>query len=335
MESLEQGVDMDQSILSVQNITNHTRQMFTQDPPIEFITFQICFLCLAFLIVVSNIAVLVVYFRTSQLHTNDNYLLINLAFADLFAGAVNIPLISASSFKFGKAEIPLFFMSTVISDLLNVATELNLFLVCLNRYLTICHPIRSRTIIQKRRMKTLIGLAWSISVIIAFLPLTWWYDVIIIGVPYTSGNFELRMTRDEQYATSVTVCFFLLPSIAMFVFLVSMIYSINQHIKKRRRRSSAEAFGRAVTSRSLLASYVKACVLLLALYILMLVAWTPLMAVRFCIFQNINLDIDRWVLEFFVMLRFITSFINPFIYTFIKPDFRQFLLQKMLHCQRD
>ncbi len=340
---------MDENISIAGNFTNDTSNGVLPMPINEFITFHIFFSLLALLIIIANIAVLIVYFRTPQLHTNDNYLMINLAFADLFAGAINIPLIITSAFKFGKRKYyPLFFISNVLSDFTIISAEFNLLLIFLNRFLTICFPLRSRRIIVKHRIKILVALAWSLSVIIALMPITWSYKVAL-GFSYTREYYQSMLVRYSQYSLSVIACFFILPSIAMLVFLVCIIYSIKQHLKKRKQRSQQEAssggassYGASscggansrLTSRSLLASYMKAFTMLLAMYTLMLIAWTPLMIIRFCLDLDITLDIDGKVLETFVMLRFMTSLVNPFIYTFIKPEFRQFFWQKIFCYQR-
>eukprot|EP00794_Sanderia_malayensis_P018989 gene18989-20900_t len=331
---------------------NETAQGAT--PSNKIVAFNACFLSLAALIVIVNMIILIVYYHTPTLHSNNNYLLISLAFTDLVAGGLNIPVLGVSALIVTTEntwrQVALPFIGNVLSDFTIIVNELNLFLIFLNRYLIICFPLKSRKMITKRRIRLLIAVVWSVSALVALLPLAWCYKVVF-GRPYTEEYKRKMHTSISHHSISVSVCCFILPSIAMLFFLVCMIYSINKHKKKRRRRMSKNAGGasacggateaqqtggavarssrRQRLSKKKFNLYVKAFCMLLAMYISMLVAWSPLMVVRLCLDLRVNIKIESGIFHAFMILRFITAFINPFIYSFIKQEFRVSLLKKI------
>ena len=304
--------------LSDINCTNNTT---TVVPPTingqASVPFYVIFLFLGFLILLANLAVLTLYFKTRSLHTSNNYLLSSLAFTDLFAGSINIPLIAVSALlsNHHKHLIPLNFSVNVVSDFIVTVNELNLFLIFFDRYFVICHPLYSRKVITRRLRLRGITSTWVISIVVAILPLSWCFKVVS-GQQYTSEYQSKMMVLISYHSIAVSVCCFILPSCAMLFFLVSMIRSLRKQKKKRKERLK---IGK---DDSKFRAYHKAFCMLCAMYISMLIAWSPLMIVRLCMDLNIKIIISPIALDCLMLVRFITALINPFIYTFIKKEFR-------------
>lgn len=311
-------------ITSPGNTTLHTKE--------TLVTFHVCFLALAALIVIVNSLVLIVYFRAAQLHTNNNFLLISLTFTDLFAGALNIPFISLPALiaHRGRSSIAIHFIGNVLSDFSVIVNELNLFLIFLDRYLIICHPIASRKLITRRRILNFIALSWVVATFVAVVPLAWCFKVVA-GENASAVYRSKMLKRISQHSISLSMSCFMLPSLVMLYFLVAMIYSINEHKKKRKRLTSSRGSTRRL-SKHIFNSYVKAFCMLLSMYVLMLIAWSPLMIVRLCLDFNINININSELFHALMIFRFITALINPFIYTFIKKEFQHAFVQKLRLC---
>ena len=282
------------------------------------IPFYVVFLLLAFVIVFANMAVLALYFKTKPLHTSNNHLLISLAFTDLFAGAVNIPLIALSALMnmSQRYSTALNFAVNVISDFVVTVNELNLFLIFADRYLVICHPLYSRKLITRQRRLNGIATAWIISVIVAIVPLAWCFKVVA-GQQHTLEYRSTMLVLITYHSIAVSVCCFILPSMVMLFFLISMIRSLRMRKRKRKERLQV---GKVDTK---FRAYHKAFCMLSAMFVSMLVAWSPLMIVRLFIDLKIKMDISPWALNSFMLIRFVTAQVNPFIYTFVKREFRK------------
>ena len=293
------------------------------------VAFYVVFLLLAFFIIMANLAVLTLYFKTKPLHTSNNHLLISLAFTDLFAGAVNIPLIALSALMniSRKHAIALNFSVNVISDFVVTVNELNLFLIFVDRYLVICHPLYSRKLITRKRRLRGITSTWVVSIIVALLPLSWCFKVVA-GQNYTHEYMSTMLVLISYHSIAVSVCCFILPSCAMLFFLISMIRALRVQKRKREQRLK---IGK---DDSKFRAYHKAFCMLSAMFVSMLVAWSPLMIVRLCMDLKVEIIISPRALDCFMLVRFVTAIVNPFIYTFVKKEFRRafFMTFGFLNC---
>lgn len=316
--SRKMNISYTNNTLTIDNITNQVPDSGTAEGIVPFYVF---FLLLAFFILLANFAVLTLYFKTKPLHTSNNHLLISLAFTDLFAGAVNIPLIALSALMSitQKNIIALNFSVNVVSDFVVTVNELNLFLIFADRYLVICHPLHSRKFITRRRRLRSITSIWLISTIVALMPFTWCYKVVA-GLKHTDEYRSNMLILISYHSIAVSVCCFLLPSFIMLFFLIAMIRSLKMHKRKREQRLQ---IGKDDTK---FRAYYKAFCMLSAMFVSMLVAWSPLMIVRLCMDLRVELVISSRALDCLMMMRFVTALVNPFIYTFVKKEFRKAFL---------
>ena len=296
------------------NMTDGVAQAINKNATVSF---YVVFLLLAFLIILANLVVLTLYFKTRSLHTSNNLLLISLAFTDLLAGVINIPLIASSALvsSYHKNLIALNFTVNVISDFIVTVNELNLFLIFFDRYFVICHPLYSRKVITKKLRLRGITSTWVISSIVAIMPLSWCFKVVS-GQKYTNKYYSSMLVLISYHSIAVSVCCFILPSFAMLFFLVSMIRSLRMQKKKRKERLK---IGK---DDSNFRAYHKAFCMLSAMYVSMLIAWSPLMIVRLCIDLSIKITVSQSALDCFMLVRFVTALVNPFVYTFVKKEFR-------------
>ena len=293
------------------------------------IPFYAVFLSLAFFIILANLTVLTLYFKTRPLHTSNNLLLISLAFTDLLAGAINIPLIASSAFvsNYRNRQIALNFSVNVVSDFIVTVNELNLFLIFFDRYFVICHPIYSRKIITRKLRLKGIASTWIFSSIVAIMPISWCFKVVA-GQQYGVKYRTRMMVLISSHSIAVSVCCFILPSFVMLFFLVSIIKSLHMQKKKQKQRLN---LGK---DDSKFRAYRKAFCMLSAMFVSMLIAWSPLMIVRLCMDLKVKMAISLSVLKSFMFMRFITALVNPFIYTFVKKEFREafFMAFGFLNC---
>ena len=281
------------------------------------IPFYSVFLSLAFFIILANLTVLTLYFKTRPLHTSNNHLLISLAFTDLLAGVINIPLIASSAFVSSyRNQIALNFSVNVVSDFIVTVNELNLFLIFFDRYFVICHPLYSRKIITRKLRLKGIASTWIFSSVVAIMPISWCFKVVA-GQQYGVKYFTRMMVLISYHSIALSVCCFILPSFIMLFFLVSIIRSLHMQKKKRKQRLK---LGK---DDSKFRAYRKAFCMLSAMFVSMLIAWSPLMIVRLCMDLKVKMAISLSLLDSFMFMRFITALVNPFIYTFAKKEFRE------------
>eukprot|EP00795_Rhopilema_esculentum_P001394 gene1394-15806_t len=282
--------------------------------PQRALIFHTILLVLALLIVINNATVILIYRRCKELRHWTNFLLICLAMSDFLAGILNIPLIVASSILalMKTGSLAIHFFSNAASDFVIITNVLILFLIFTERYLSICRPILSRNLVTYQKIRNCVILIWVSAFLLATVPLTWSFK--ILAKEAYSLAYRIRMERlSVNHSLFVSICCFILPSVFILCYTVAvmrMIFYVSAESEPRKKTADRR----------------RAFCLLLVMYILLLLAWSPLITVRMIMDTGANIRLSQTTLETIVILRFLTSFLNPFIYTLFKDDFKKALL---------
>ena len=285
------------------------------------LVFHTALLIIASLIIINNFTVICLYRKHRVLRNWTNYLLICLAATDILAGILGIPLIVASSVvaHYKSGAFVIHFLSNVVSDFVLICNVLTLFVIFTERYISICHPVQSRTCVTYAKIRNCIIIVWVASFMLAVVPLTWSYRAV--GELPTSHEYRKRMDRLYiNHSLFVSICCFIIPSTGILFYslaLLRMVFNVSGECHQRKK----------------LAERRKAIFMLLTMFILLLLAWSPLIAVRIILDTRDDIKFQRAILELFMVLRFLTSFFNPLIYTLFKIDFRKALLGLIDTCR--
>ena len=268
----------------------------------------------AFLIILANGLVLVLFMKRAQLRTPANYVLFSLAACDFITGVINIPFFIIVAFT---PVIP--YSSKYLSDMIQLVSVLNNFTAisaCYHilaatteKYLSIIWPVKHRSITRKTVFKVL-QVVWVMSFIVAFIPFTW-------------VNMEDRETRGKLTAGHVIFCLvavFLLPYTFMIYAFVVIFKSISNRGKKK-----VSIMSRSQLSRQ--AALERRCFTLFAsMATVFLVCWLPwFILVLLHKVYNTKKEGLEIATQVFVLVRYATSIINPLLYTFFRRDFNKAL----------
>lgn len=176
-------------------------------------------------IIVGNLLVLIVVWRTSKLHEPNYFFLCSLSVADLLVGVFYCPLLIVSVVKktwvFGKLMCHVHGVTVSIS--LN-ASLMSLAAISVDRYYFITRPLRYRDIVTRRRTVLSIVFVWIHSVFWAIAPFFGWGEYTYEGNTATcKQNFNGEGLVDKSYALGLSIICFLVPVLIM-IFAYSMIY---------------------------------------------------------------------------------------------------------------
>ncbi|XP_038070281.1 LOW QUALITY PROTEIN: neuromedin-U receptor 2-like [Patiria miniata] len=155
---------------------NSTQQFLDNMEPTTGIGKWVCHLLIeeGVIGVLGNLLVCFVILRVKFLHTMTNYLLVNLAVADMlvcleciFYGLIyyeNCKIIDYVPKTFGgKVVFCCFLQSNFLGWALSYASAYNLCVVTFERYVALVHPLQYARKLTATRMKTLIALIWVTS----------------------------------------------------------------------------------------------------------------------------------------------------------------------------
>lgn len=178
------------------------------------------FLCLVNIgIIVGNILVLIVVWRTSKLHKPNYYFLCSLSVADLLVGLIYCPLLIASvinqTWVFGSVVCVAHAVTICIS--LN-ASLMSLCAISIDRYYFITKPLHYREIVTSRKTAISIALVWFHSVFWAVAPLFNWGEYVYEESTATcKPNWSGDGLLDKTYALCLALMCFLLPVLVMII----------------------------------------------------------------------------------------------------------------------
>ena len=295
------------------NNTNSTESQDFQDDIISVDIQAIAELIpVAFLIILANGLVLVLFVKRTQLRTPANYVLFSLAACDFITGVINIPLFIVVAFTLLIAPRDLHYMVLLVSVLNNftaISACYHILAATTEKYMSIIWPVKHRSITRKT-VFIVLQVVWLVSFIVAFIPFTW-------------VNMEDKETQGKLTLGHVIFCLvavFLLPYTFMIYAFVAIFKSISNQGKTKGNMVSRSNFNRQ-------AALERRCLVLFAsMATVFLVCWLPwfilLLLFKVDWGKKEGMEIAAHV---FVLVRYATSIINPLLYTFFRRDFNKAL----------
>ena len=262
---------------------------------------------------VGNGFVIYLICRIRRLQTVANWSVLSLAVADLFVGLTFFPLLFAlniDQLTDPPESLPPFFL---VSRTFLYFSATNLFVMILDRYVAIVHPLKYLSFVTSRVIQIAIALAW-------FSP------ILLFTVPYF-------LEVESRFLLIFRVSVFQVVPVLVFIFVAARIFFIMRRISKRSSRIFAQLrFNHpAKTASSVTESTLEsraAAKMTVAIVFFFIVCYVFENYKCFCyVFRMCR---TTPTLEEVVDILFvINSAANPIAYAFLKRDIK-LVLQRML-----
>ena len=240
-------------------------------------------------------------------------------------GVLNIPIFLIRTFS-SPGKISLGFFVVVLHNMVLVLVVYHIFTITLDRYYAITRPFRHRQVTKKSTLKIILG-TWMVGILIAFLPLTWWWEFL------SSGGAILDNTTLKIQAGYTVVCIilvFLFPYISITYLQVAIFRKINQGVY-----NLAIADGKADHRNSFIhggnVHNMRRCLIIFAVMALVnLVCWFPwyTLSIINSLWFSISEEMRTALMQCshaFLIIRYLTSIANPVLYILFKRDFQKAL----------
>ena len=283
------------------------------------VNFHLTLTAIAFLIILTNGLVLVL-FRSGRLwRTKSNYLLLSLSISDMVTGIVAIPLniYCECTLRWNTC-----LLSFEINRFIGISTINHILLLTLEKYLAVMHPLLHRRILTKNKVTIAVATTWLVSLLIALIPLEW-----LLDLGNVRKRFAKRLRKKQTIHESfVFVTVFLLPLIIMIACYMRMLIFIAIHNFSSPGKRAKDPTPRNVSRYRRF----KPILLFLVMLIIYILSWGWW---YFGTIQRANWDkippIPELARSILILVRYSSSFLNPLLYTFFKRDFK-FAIKRLL-----
>ena len=280
------------------------------------------FIVLAVLIVAVNGSVIAVVWKRKALHKWQNYLLVSLAFSDLSTGLFGLPAALACTFIRTSSGCIFCSVSYTFTKFISISTILHLLTNTYEQFVSIVHPMRHKSGKHVPLKFVLVGI-WTVSLTVAALPFTWMDPKDCVGDDAKHWFIWL------VYNATTLILFLVIPMILFIFAFVSMFLVVRAHIRKRERarasRTSASENPRLSVSNMSLRKEVRVAVIFALMWIIFVICWSPYFALSILEELEEETNLSETLVEATNVLRFLTSLLNPLLYSFAKNDFSQAL----------
>ena len=268
---------------------------------------------IAVLVIISNMFVIVLFVTKETLRKGGKLLLLSLAISDVMTGLVIIPLNIGCEVTY---SLRLCISSGILNRFLAISTVYHILAITFETYYAILRPMEHRVKVERQKVLCIALGIWFGALLVAVTPLTWTIGVLTDVEQQPTKGFKHKMSVYEFFVISSG---FLLP-LTLMIFAHARMFSkiINALKLMRRQNSSAHRLCNMNKNKY------KAAILFAALLLIFTVCWlfwfvtSLLNAVSKGHVYN---TIPKWAVDTLTIVRYSTSFINPLLYTFFRPDF--------------
>ncbi|XP_048762310.1 somatostatin receptor type 2-like [Ostrea edulis] len=267
---------------------------------------------------IGNGLVIYVVLRFAKMKTVTNLYILNLAVSDaLFLASLPFLIVTTiiKHWIFGAAMCKIYF---VLFSINFFASVFQLTALSADRFLAVCHPVRSSRYRNTTIAFLICLVMWSVSFIV-MLP------IILYSTTYVNTNSNTNhqtctilwpegqpIPADKAFTWYTFLLGFLIPVSLISVLYISVIIRLQN-------------VGPAIKSKERKRSHRKVTRMVLAVISVYVVCWLP-----YWVFQ-INLtflkrEIEEWEIYLFnglTVLQFANSMLNPLLYAFLSENFRR------------
>ena len=270
---------------------------------INQIVFPVSIAIMSIITTIGNLLVIAAVYKNpyKELRTVSNYLVVNLAVADLIVGLIVEPI---EIILHWIHDLKLFIAATLFSLFAVAASSQTILFLTIERYIALEMPLRRKKLFSGVAVKIYICLIWFYALILSLL-----------YIPFRElRSYSFFLNTDIE----VKVLFILGLYVRMFV----IIRNFNKAILAQGAQQPLIQPGSAyITARAREHKFAKAIFLFVGTIALCYLPLGVTQTVRTWRFWPI--DITDNVSQCLILLVFLNSALNPILYTLIMPSFRQ------------
>ena len=288
---------------------------------------------MAVVAVLGNGIVIYLICTRRRLQVMTNYFVLSLAVADFLVGLFLPSFIIACNF-WSDCEITTYNMFFNLFTLVSIA---NLFVMTVDRYISIVHPLRYQSYATGSRLVGALLASWIIPALLSFSPLFWKF----------SSSEKVKATATKAHAFIVITAFELIPTVVLPAMYANIFRTARKHARQvavqrtqlqfnstcndvYSEKSTLEmtvSTGKRISYSSQQkkgegTSYGSSIGVLGAVICLFVMCWSFDTVISFCSKLELCIIKDR-LFRVSDLLIFVNSAINPLVYALLKKDIKR------------
>ncbi|XP_038052332.1 apelin receptor-like [Patiria miniata] len=218
--------------------------------------------------------------------------------------------------RFWWTQFVLFFFTAISS--------FNLMLMSLERYSAVVHPLKYARCFTRRNTKIFVAILWLVAPVMQYAHPTFWTTVASGSCKAVAplGRIVQALTGSMLYLWE-----FLLPVCIMGFCYISIVRAL----RRQERVCHTPAQPGSTGAGKMSARNRNITMTLITLFVLFVICWAPNQTTFFQFNLGGPLDYQGGWYHFTVILAFLNSCVNPFVYAFRMKQFRQRVVM-MLCC---
>ncbi|XP_074657770.1 neuromedin-U receptor 2-like [Tubulanus polymorphus] len=297
---------------------------------------------------VGNTCTCIVIAKNTYMKTATNYYLFSLAISDMLTLVLGLPpevfgIWQAYPWVFGK---PFCYFKIFLSEMTSSASVLTITAFTIERYIAICHPIRSQTISNPSRAVRIIIICWLIACGAAS-PYTVYVELFHAvcskrtkqPIP-DSLTCNIRPTRfnDAAYLFQISTFTLFITPMSIITVLYILI-GITLRKSAGLVRQTSEDYGATTSTTNRMQSRKTVLKMLVAVVVAFFVCWAPFHLQRL---WAIYIPQDKWtdalsavhshIFNLSGVLYFVSSTINPILYNLMSKKYREAFKSTLCCC---
>ena len=295
--------------------------------PVQVSLAVVCY-CLGLFILCSNVVVMRLVAVTAALQTRANTYIVSLAATDALVGL----LLCVFATGYVPPITPWFDSNEAVcvgtyclSYIAGICSALNMCLIAVDRFTYIHHPLWYERVVTERAVKTSIVCVWVASVLIGSSPLAFHtFD--------SASACTLSEVVPDSFSCNFVGSFFFACCSLIFVLYVKMAWTSFQTMRaiSKTRCVFVQTIETSSRKPRLKRGTFKAIKLFVAVFGVLLVCWSPYFILE--IADKVT-TINKTILSCSMILGFLNSGMNAFIYPYFNTDFRT-AMKRMLCCDK-
>lgn len=264
---------------------------------------------IAVFIILTNGLVFFLFHKRKGLRTSSNIFLLGLAACDFLTGAINIPYFIAFNFGVVPKTSPMYsdfaHWLFILHTLVAISAAYHILFITAEKYMAVVQPLKHYLVTKKTVCKVLAAI-WLVSSFIATIELAW------------------RAEESELYSVVHKAICLVIVFLVPYVFMIYAYTVMFRAVSGRNKPSELFRNRRRLQRKN---RNDRKCILIFSVMaVIYLCCWLPYFTLIFIfslkVFTNSSdfTGVDR-AAEPIATSRYITSVINPLLYTFFKRDF--------------